>query len=184
MSLQTGQPLARIGRPIVNPHDLHVVAFYVEGPRLDFQPAVLFSDDIREFGPMGVIVDGSDNIMNPDGLVRLAKILGYGFELDGIKVIDDHKHKLGTVENYVIDSSDFEIQQLFVRPTFGKRFSITHLAVHRKQIIEIDNEKIVVSAPTNEAPVADTPRVPSPNEIPFENPFRGQPVPAPNNKTS
>ena len=109
MSLQTGQPLARIGRPIVNPHDLHVVAFYVEGPRLDFQPAVLFSDDIREFGPMGVIVDGSDNIMNPDGLVRLAKILGYGFELDGIKVIDDHKHKLGTVENYVIDSSDFEI---------------------------------------------------------------------------
>jgi hypothetical protein len=32
MSLQTGQPLAKIDTPIVNPNNLKIVAFYVSGP--------------------------------------------------------------------------------------------------------------------------------------------------------
>ena len=50
MSLQTGQPLAKIDSPIINPNNLKIVAFYVSGPMVDFNPAVLFAEDIREFG--------------------------------------------------------------------------------------------------------------------------------------
>ena len=75
MSLQTGQPLGRLAAPIIDPYTLRIVAFYVEGPRLDFSPAVLFTDDIREFGRLGAIVNSVDNIMSTDGLVRLNEII-------------------------------------------------------------------------------------------------------------
>lgn len=177
MSLQTGRTLATIGQPIVNPYDLHIVGFYVNGTRLDHNPSVLFSSDIRELGALGAIVDSSDNIMSLDGLVRLEKILDYNFSLDSLRVIDERKRKLGTVENYAFDSDSFLIQQIFVRPTTVKRLSITHLAINRSQIIEIDNQKIVVRAPTEKSPALDTVTA-SPNAVPFENPFRTQPGPS------
>ena len=49
MSLQTGQPLCKLASPIINPYNLRIVAFYVDGPRLDFSPAVVFTEDIQNF---------------------------------------------------------------------------------------------------------------------------------------
>jgi sporulation protein YlmC with PRC-barrel domain len=103
MSLQTGQPLATLDGVIIDPHNLKIVAFYVSGPLVEFSPAVLFSEDIREFGEMGAIVDSSDNILSPEGMVRLGEVIDYGFTLEGIWVVDDHKHKLGKVENYTLN---------------------------------------------------------------------------------
>jgi len=177
MSLQTGQRLATIGQPIIDPHNLQIVAFYVNGPRLDFTPAVLFSSDIRELGAVGVIIDSSDTIMSPDGLVRLQQVLDYQFSLNGLRVIDTHKRKLGVIDSYAFDSDDFSVQQIFVRPGIGKRLSIAQLTINRKQIVEIDNQKIIVQAPDNKiSDVAQ--KVINPNEIPFENPFRQSPMPS------
>ena len=75
MSLQTGQPLARLDSPIINPRNLRIVAFYVSGPKVDFKTAVVFTDDIREFGEIGAIVDSSDNILSPEGMVRLLEVI-------------------------------------------------------------------------------------------------------------
>ena len=171
MSLQTGQRLATIGEPIIDPNDLNILAFYVNGPQLDFNPAVLFVGDIREIGSLGIIVDSAENIMSPDGLVRLKQVIDYGFKLSGIKVIDDHKHKLGIVENYSFDSDTSEIQQLYVKPTLTKRFLTASLTINRSQITEIDNEKIIVKSPDIKV-VDKVKQVVNENTIQFENPFR------------
>ena len=171
MSLQTGQRLATIGEAIIDPNNLKILAFYVNGPQLDFNPAVLFVGDIREIGSLGIIVDSSDNIMSPDGLVRLKQVIDYGFKLSGIKVIDDHKHKLGIVENYSFDSDTTEIQQLYVKPTLTKRFLTASLIINRSQITEIDNEKIIVKSPDIKV-VEKVKQVVNENTIQFENPFR------------
>lgn len=179
MSLQTGQPLAVLDAPIVNPENLKIVAFYVSGPLLDFNPAVLFAEDIREFGEVGAIVDSSDNIMSPEGMVRLKQVINSGFELFGINVVEENGRKLGKVENYTLNPENFEIQQLYLKPTLMKSLSIAHLTVSRQQIIEIDNHKIVVKMPTVRAKVAPK-IIASENAIPFENPFR-KPKPASEN---
>jgi len=175
MSLQTGKRLATIGEPIVDPNDLSIVAFYVNGPLLDYSPAVLFTNDIREVGGLGVIVDSAENIMNPSGLVRLEQVIGYGFKLSGIRVIDDHKHKLGTVENYGFNSDTSMIEQLYLKPNLSKRLLTASLTINRSQIIEIDNQKIVVKSPDIKV-VDKVKNVVSENAVPFENPFRN-PVP-------
>jgi len=180
MSLQTGQPLAKLDSAIINPHNLKIVAFYVSGPLVDFSPAVVFSEDIREFGDLGAIVDSSDNILDPSDMVRLGEIISYNFALDGIWVVDEHKHKLGRVENYTLNPTDFMIQQLYLKPTFAKSFAISSLTVSRDQIVAIDNQKITVRTPTvrdkTVAKVASAP--PQPGN--FENPFR-KPKPAAEN---
>lgn len=179
MSLQTGQPLARIDTPIVNPNNLKIVAFYVSGPMVDFNPAVLFAEDIREFGEMGAIVDSSDNIMSPEGMVRLNEVINYNFQLPGISVFDENKRRLGKVESYTLSPDNLQIQQLYLKPTLAKSLSVAHLTVSRDQIVEINNDKIIVKAPTiREKAVSVV--VPSENAVPFENPFR-KPKPASEN---
>ena len=177
MSLQTGQPLARLDTPIINPHNLKIVAFYVSGPMVDFTPAVLFSEDIREFGELGAIVDSSDNILSPEGMVRLGEVISYGFVLDGIHVVDEQKHKLGRVENYTLNPDDFMIQQLYLKPTLMKSLSIAHLTVSRDQIVAIDNDKITVRTPTVREKTVKKVVKETPETVPFENPFR-KPKPA------
>ena len=60
MSLQTGSELGRTVRPIINPRELSIVAFELHGINLDYDPSLLRINDIREIGPMGMIIDSSD----------------------------------------------------------------------------------------------------------------------------
>ena len=179
MSLQTGYPLCRLTSPIINPYNLRIVAFYVDGPRLDFSPAVVFADDIREFGRLGAIVDSVDNIMSTDGLVRLNEIISYNFTLSRILVVDDNKRKLGKVSGYVIDPLNFEIRQLQVRPSVFRSLSTAELLVNRSQIIKVEPDKITVKAPTVQqsareaTTTGDSRRILNPE---FDNPFRKKPV--------
>ncbi|MDR1969793.1 MAG: hypothetical protein LBQ11_00385 [Candidatus Nomurabacteria bacterium] len=179
MSLQTGQPLARLDTPIINPHNLKIVAFYVSGPMVDFSPAVLFSEDIREFGEMGAIVDSSDNILSPESMVRLGEVISYGFMLNGIHVVDERHNKLGRVENYTLNPNDFMIQQLYLKPTLVKSLSVAHLTISRDQIVSIDNDKITVKSPAVREKAAKPIKKTALDEdaVPFENPFR-KPKPA------
>jgi sporulation protein YlmC with PRC-barrel domain len=170
MSLQTGRPLAKLDAAIVDPHNLKIVAFYVSGPMVDFSPAVLFSNDIREFGELGAIIDSTDDILPLDDLVRLQEIIDLHFQLDGIQVIDDHRRKLGRVDNYTLNPEDFLIQQLYLKPSLVKSFSVAHLTVGRAQIVAIDNQKITVKAPTE--PTTERAEVRAAQAQPFENPFR------------
>ena len=178
MSLQTGQPLAKLDTPIIDPRNLKIVAFYVSGPLVEFSPSVLFSDDIREFGELGAIVNSSDNILPlDDDMVRLQEIVGFHFLLDGIHVIDDHKHKLGRVENYTLNPDNFLIQQLYLKPTLAQSFSVSTLTVSRTQIIAIDNQKITVRTPTVKEDLVKKVVTTMPQPGNFDNPFR-KPKPA------
>ena len=170
MSLQTGQPLARIDSAIIDPRNLKIIAFFCSGPMVDFQPAVIYANDIREFGQMGAIIDSSNKILPLEDLVRLQEILDFGFVLDGIHVFDDYKNKLGKVSNYTIDPESFFIQQLIVTPTLLRSFRIATLTISRNQIKEINNSRIVVKSPI----VHSHEHSPSPVELPLQidNPFR------------
>lgn len=178
MSLETGQVAARIDSAIINPHNLKIIAFYVSGPLVDFRPAVLFSEDIREFSEIGAIIDSGDKIMElNENMVRLKQIIDYGFEIQNIKVVDQNKHKIGRLKSYAVDIANFSIQQIFVRAGFWQSFLNTNLIIGTKQIIAIDNEKITIK---NSTIKSETSHQTTTNLQQIENPFR-QPKPASEN---
>lgn len=148
MSLQTGAEIARTVQPIIDPRELTIVAFYCQGSGIGFQPAVLHVDDIREVSPIGFIVDSADVIMSPNDLVRLQQVIGFHFSLEGKQVVQEDKQKIGKVANYAVDTRSFYITQLHVQPGLLQSWSTANVIINRIQIIQIDDTRIVVSAPT------------------------------------
>jgi len=148
MSLQTGARLAHTVRPIIDPSNLYVLAYEVDGPLLTQKPTFVRTADIREYGRIGMIIDSNDELIGLDDVIQIKKLHDLEFSLIGLNVIDEHKRKLGKVDDYTLDTGDFIIQQLNVRRGFIKGLTDTGLLINRSQIIEINNTSIIVKSPS------------------------------------
>ena len=169
MSLQTGTKLAQTVQPIIDPANLRILAYEVEGQLLTERPSFMRTADIREYGRLGMIIDSNDELIGLDDVIKIKKIFELNFHLIGLQVIDDQKRKLGKIDDYTLDTDSFVIQQLNVRRGFIKGITDTGLLVNRSQIIEINNTAVIVRAPSVKSaePIMQSIR----GE--FVNPFRG-----------
>ncbi len=144
MGLQTGAELARTKRPIIDPANLGIIAYEVEGPLLDASPSLLRIADVRELSDLGLIVDSSDEFIQPADVIKIKEIYGLNFDLIGMSVTDEKNTKLGKIIDFTLDTSGFIVQQLTVRRPLIRSLSDTELVIHRSQIIEINDKAIVV----------------------------------------
>lgn len=146
MSLQTGTRLATTGAPLVDPSNLKIVAFELEGPLLTEKPSFLRVADIREMSGVGMIIDSTDELLGLDDVINIKKLYDLHFNLIGMNVIDEHNKKLGKVDNYTVETDSFVVQQLNVRHGIIRGFTDTGLLVHRSQITEINDTAIIVKS--------------------------------------
>ena len=172
LSLQTGDQIAQVDRLIDDPSDLTVLAFELSGSRLDQSPSLLRIEDIRELSSIGFIIDSSDECIAPSDVVKIKQVYELDFDLISMPVIDTAQHKLGKVNDSVIDSNMFVITQLSVRRPLFQRLTQDELLISRHQIVSINDDNIVVKAPT--VPTQRTALVPA-SQTDFVNPFRAQP---------
>ena len=175
MSLQTGSELGRTIKPIINPRELSIVAFELHGINLDYDPSLLRINDIREIGPMGMIIDSSDELISVNDVIKIKEVYELNFELVGLKVIDDKKRNVGKVTGFTLDASSFFIQQLQVKRPLLKSFGDTEFLIHRSQVVKITDDYLVVKSPD----IRHKEAVAEPTGQMFENPFRKQAQPAP-----
>ena len=167
MSLQTGSRLGTTYQAIIDPRRLQVIAYFCSGPHIDIKPAVIHTSDIRELGNMGIIIDSSDKIMDPEELPRLLEVINFNFQLEGKPVVEENGHKVGRVATYTLDTITFYIAKLHVQPGILQSLTLTEVLIDRSQIISVDDKKIVVRQ-------ADV-RVEEPTpKVALSNPF-GQP---------
>jgi uncharacterized protein YrrD len=175
MSLQTGTRLATTGTPLINPANLKIVAFELEGPLLTEKPSFLRVDDVRELSGVGMIIDSTDEILGLDDVIKIKELYSLSFKLIGMNVIDEHKKKLGKVDNYTVETNSFVIEQLNVKHGILRGLTDTGLLIHRSQIVEITDTFIIVKSTAKKItvePVLETVR----HE--YVNPFR-RPAPQP-----
>lgn len=162
MSLQTGEPLAVLSNPVINPDNLKIIAYYLEGPRLDNYPSFIRIEDIREIANQGAIIDSSEDIVSQDDIISLKKIIQINFKLLGIKVVEETGRKIGKVSDYTVDVKNFFIVQLYIQNNRLRNFNESTVIVHRDQIIEVSDNQIVVKSTA----IKDSESVPV-----FVNPF-------------
>lgn len=166
MGLQTGSELARTKHAIVDPRNLTVIAYSLDGPLLGNDNLVLRVADIRELSNIGMIIDSSDEFVEPADIISLQKVLDFGFELIGMAVVDESKHKLGKVIDYTLDPTSFVIQQLTVKRPMLRSLSETELLIHRSQVVEITDTVIIVKTTAQKPePLKEAVRN-------YQNPFR------------
>ncbi len=146
MSLQTGKELAQTKKAVINPHNLSIIAYLIEGPHLDFTPSYLRVADVRELGNLGMIVDSSDEFITPDDIITDKPIYDIDFTIENKHVVDDQGKKVGKVADYTVDIESFVIQQLTVKKPLLKSFNDDEVLVHRGQIVEVNDSSIVIKS--------------------------------------
>lgn len=145
LSMHVGAEIARMGRPVIDPNDLKVMAYEVYGPMVGGEVGnILMVRDIRELADMGAIVDSTDVLVNQVDVVRLDKIMRLNFHLIGHRVVTKKGTKLGKVIDFTLNPDTFMIQQLIVKRPLSKSFFDPELLIGRSEIVEVDDDKVVV----------------------------------------
>lgn len=181
LSLHTGTSIAQIESLVINPYNLTIMAFKLDGPRLNNpDDSFLLLSSVREISPIGFIVNSSDEIVTSEDVIKLKEILGLGFNLHGIKVVSKKGAKLGKVSDFVVNLTSMSVEQLIVERPILKAFLDPELTIHRSKIIDISNDLITVKdekeIPKVKQKIAEQIK-PTEN---FVNPFRKDPKPETN----
>jgi uncharacterized protein YrrD len=171
LSVQAGGPIGRINTAIVNPDNLQIIAFALEGPLVDRRQNLLDIRSIREYSNYGIVIDDADELVSPSDIVKIEQVLKLNFDLLSLKVETKKGSKLGQIIDYTIDSDSFLVQQIVVKRPIVKRIMDPELLISRKEIIEVTDYKIIVK---DEEKVLKS-RASKEDFIPnFVNPFRTQ----------
>ncbi len=180
LSLHIGGQTASVKRPIIDPENLNIIAFELEGPLLS-DPEIgsyLMAEDVREISMQGIVVDSADRFVNPEDVIRLNDVLGLNFDLINLKVVSHEgrsEKKIGRIEDYTVDSATLTIFQIIVQRPFMQSLKDAQLTINRSQITEIDDYKVTIMHDKQKVsvPQKKTAKEEAEEFVPnFTNPFR------------
>ena len=177
LGLQTGSKLGFTKSAIIDPSNLKIIAFEIDGPLLTEKPSYLVVSDIRELSDIGMIIDSNDEFVGIDDVIQLRKIIDLNFKLIGMPVIDENKRKLGRVNDYNVETSSFLVQQLNTKQSLIKSIASTGLLINRRQIVEINNQNIIVRSAMRKLE-----SIKQPDKLDYINPFRSTPAHSESNR--
>lgn len=153
LSLRTGTAVGTAKRPIINPNNLKIEAFYCEDRFDKKKNLVLLYQDIRDVMTQGIVVNDHEVLTDPEDLIRLQEVMKLDFELIGKPVVTEDKTKLGKVNDFATEIETMYIQKLYVAQPLIKNLAGGSLSVDRSQIIEITNRKIIIQDIVQATPV-------------------------------
>ncbi|MBR6134086.1 PRC-barrel domain-containing protein [Candidatus Saccharibacteria bacterium] len=179
LSLHVGGPVAQTTSAIIDPEDLRILAYTVDGPIIKNDPEVgniLVTEDIRELSRDGMIIDSTDIFVNREDIVHLDEVMNLNFDLIGLKVVTPDGKKIGKIVDYTFDSTSFMVYQLIVQKPIGfASFGEPQLTINRSQIVEIDDYKVTIKHGKEQVKVEEKHEGEEPEEAPkreYVNPFR------------
>ena len=175
LSLHVGGEIAVTRDAIVDPEDLRIIAYTLDGPlmRDPENGNILITDDVREISQNGMIIDSIDRLVNREDIIRLDQVMNLNFNLIGLKVVTQGGKKLGKIVDYTFDSQSFSIFQLIVQRPMFSSLNDPQLTINRSQIIEIDDYKITIKHDKEQVKVEKKTQQAEPEFQPdFINPFR------------
>lgn len=160
LSLQTGTNVATTKAVILDPALLEVVAFSCITDSRKAGDIALMLRDVRELALDCVIVDSDEDLIELDEIVRLRALKADNFQLVGKKVVSDMGRRLGSVEDYTVNTDTNRIQKLYVTQSIIRSFFGSSLIIDRTQIIDVTPRQIVVKEATLKAGVLTGEAVP------------------------
>ena len=178
LSLHIGGAIGTTKSAIIDPENLNIIAYTVDGPAIKSDPEIgniLDINDVRELGPEGLIINSSDVLVNREDVIRIDEVMKLNFNLVGLKVVTKNGKKLGKVVDYTFDSNSFMIYQLIVhRPVGFAAINDPNLTINRSQIVEIDDYTVTIKNDKEQVKVVEKKKKTEPEEFKpnFVNPFR------------
>lgn len=174
LSLHVGGAIARTESAIIDPKKLQIVGFYVGGPLVNEETGdVLDINSVRELSNIGMVVDSIDVFGHKDDIVRMKEAIKIGFTMTNLNVVTKKGTKLGKVSDYVVDTLGFKIMQFTVKRPLLKGFLDPELIMSRKDIVEINDDKIIVKDSEEKVKKMASGKMDKNFAPDYVNPFRG-----------
>ena len=145
LSLHTASRIAEVKGLVIDPNFLKVVAFEISAVSSK-QRLFLEASSVREFSKMGMIVDSDEEFVEKEDVIKLKETIDLGFSLDNMKVVSKKKAILGRIEDFIINTEDFQIMQLIVKRPIYKALIDPELVIGRSDIHEINDSEIIVKS--------------------------------------
>lgn len=145
LSLHTASRIAEVKGLVIDPNFLKVVAFEISAVS-SRQRLFLEASSVREFSKMGMIVDSDEEFVEKDDVIKLKETIDLGFSLGNMKVVSKKKAMLGRIEDFIINTEDFQIMQLIVKRPIYKALIDPVLVIGRSDIHEINDSEIIVKS--------------------------------------
>ncbi|MBR0133798.1 PRC-barrel domain-containing protein [Candidatus Saccharibacteria bacterium] len=178
LSLHIGGPIGVTKSAVIDPENLNIIAYTVDGSVIKSDPEIgniLDVKDVRELGPEGFIINSSDVLVNREDIIHLDEVMSLNFNLVGLKVVTKKGKKIGKIVDYTFDSNSFMVYQLIVqRPVGFAALNDPQLTINRSQIVEIDDYKVTIKHDTEQVKVVEKKKKVEKEEFTpnFVNPFR------------
>ncbi len=145
MSIHAGGAIASLQDPVIDPKDLKIIGFSVAARGLKYY-SVLHSNDIREWGKLGVIVNSEDAIMEvDDNMPKLKQLAEAGFSLQGIGVRTESGKRLGEVRSFVFESEGYFVVKLNVEKKGILSLMNNTRTIERDSIVNVTKKFLIVS---------------------------------------
>lgn len=144
LSVQAGGPIGKIAGIVVDPNDLKIIAFRLDGPLINKQQNILDVRSVREYSSYGFVIDDIDELVSPNDVIKISEILKLNFNLINLKVETKKGSKLGKVQDFTVISEDFIVQQIIVKRPMIKSLNDPELTISRSEIVEITDYKVIV----------------------------------------
>ena len=146
LSLHTASRIAEVKGLVIDPTNfLKVVAFEISAVSSK-QRLFLEASSVREFSKMGMIVDSDEEFVEKDDVIKLKETIDLGFSLNNMKVVSKKKAMLGRIEDFIINTEDFQIMQLIVKRPIYKALIDPELVIGRSDIHEINDSEIIIKS--------------------------------------
>ncbi|MBR0430958.1 hypothetical protein IJJ05_01550 [Candidatus Saccharibacteria bacterium] len=170
LSVQAGGAIGYVSEPIVDPDNLKIIAFRVDGPLLKKSNTnILDISSVREYSNYGLVIDSIEELVEKNDVIKIKKIIDLNFNLINLKVETKKGSHLGKVSDYTITSEDFIVQQIIVKRPIMKSLIDPELTISKKEIVEITDYKIIIKDEEKILKEKSTKEEFIPN---FVNPFR------------
>lgn len=170
LSVQAGGAIGYVSEPIVDPDNLKIIAFHVDGPLLKKSNTnILDISSVREYSNYGLVIDSIEELIEKNDVIKIKKIIDLNFNLINLKVETKKGSHLGKVSDYTITSEDFIVQQIIVKRPIMKSLIDPELTISKKEIVEITDYKIIIKDEEKILKEKSTKEEFIPN---FVNPFR------------
>ena len=145
LSLHTASRIAEVKGLVIDPNFLKVVAFEISAVSSK-QRLFLEASSVREFSKMGMIVDSDEEFVEKDDVIKLKETIDLGFSLNNMKVVSKKKAMLGRIEDFIINTEDFQIMQLIVKRPIYKALIDPELVIGRSDIHGINDSEIIIKS--------------------------------------
>lgn len=173
LSLHIGGEIAHVAELILDPNNLKLIAFRVDGPLIRNDVGdILPIESVREFSTHGAIVDSIDEFIDGEEVVRVRDVLKLNFSLVGLKAITKKKVKLGKVSDFILDTASWQVHQIVVQRPLMKSFLDPELIISRQKIVEVNDYEVIIKDETEKSTKKSPSAVPADFVPNFINPFR------------